>query len=180
MKKSVLIPIIALAVMALALFGLSQGLSGLAEENAKKELLQTMQTLLPGSTAFTEKAYEGEDANIRRVFEGTNGCVIEVATQGYADEIVMLIGVSNEGTVTGLTVREMHETVGLGANALTDWEFLAQFLKTDGSAEVGTDVDAISGATVTSKAIAKCVKSAVGFVTGADVDVDSGATTWGG
>lgn len=178
MKKSILIPIIALAVMALALFGVSQGLSDVAKENAEKELLSTMQTLLPGSSVFAEEEYKGEDANIRRVFKGETGYVIETATQGYADEIVLLVGVSNEGTVTGLTVRDMHETVGLGANALTDWEFLAQFLKTDGSAEVGTDVDAISGATVTSKAIARCVKSAVGFVTGADVD--SGATSWGG
>ena len=178
MKKSVLIPIIAVVVMALALFGVSQGLSNLAQENAQKELLSTMQTLLPGSTTFAEESYEGEDANIRRVFKGENGYVIETATQGYADEIVMLIGVSSDGLVTGLTVRDMHETVGLGANALTDWEFLMQFLNTDGSAEVGTDVDAISGATVTSKAIARCVKSAVGFVTGADVD--SGATSWGG
>ena len=180
MKKSILIPFIALAVMALALFGVSRGLSDVAEDNAEKELLQTMQTLLPGSTEFTEKAYKGENANIRRVFKGNGGFVIETATQGYADEIVMLVGVSNDGTVTGLTVRDMHETVGLGANALTDWEFLAQFLKTDGSAEVGTDVDAISGATVTSRAIARCVKSAVGYVTGEDSDADSGATSWGG
>ena len=41
-----------------------------------------------------------------------------------------------------------------------------------------TYVDAITGATVTSKAIARCVNSAVGYVTGADVE--SGATSWGG
>ena len=39
-------------------------------------------------------------------------------------------------------------------------------------------VDGISGATVSSKAVARCVSSAVGFVTGADVA--SSATTWGG
>ena len=40
------------------------------------------------------------------------------------------------------------------------------------------DVDAITGATVTSKAIVRCVNSAVGYVTGADIS--SGATSWGG
>ena len=40
------------------------------------------------------------------------------------------------------------------------------------------EVDGITGATVTSKAIARSVNSAVGFVTGADVS--SSATTWGG
>ena len=41
-----------------------------------------------------------------------------------------------------------------------------------------TYVDAITGATVTSKAIARCVNSAIAYVTGADVS--SGATSWGG
>ena len=90
----------------------------------------------------------------------------------------MLVGVSNEGNVTGLQVRSMEETYGLGAEALTDWQFLAQFLRTEGDAEVGSNIDAITGATVTSKAIARSVNSAVGFVTGADTS--SGATSWGG
>ena len=46
------------------------------------------------------------------------------------------------------------------------------------SADTDTYVDGISGATVTSKAIARCVNSAVSYVTGADID--SGATSWGG
>ena len=39
-------------------------------------------------------------------------------------------------------------------------------------------VDGITGATVTSKAVARCVNSAIGYVTGADAT--SSATTWGG
>ena len=72
----------------------------------------------------------------------------------------------------------MEETYGLGREALTDWEFLAQFLNTTGDAEIGVGMDALTGATVTSRAIARGVNSAVGFVTGADVS--SGATSWGG
>ena len=59
---------------------------------------------------------------------------------------------------------------------MTDWKFLAQFLKTSGEAEVGTSVDALTGATVTSKAITRCVNSAVAYVTG--TDVDTSATSW--
>jgi len=51
-------------------------------------------------------------------------------------------------------------------------------LNTSGEAEVGTNVDAISGATVTSKAVARSINSAVAYVTGADVS--SAATEWGG
>ena len=47
-----------------------------------------------------------------------------------------------------------------------------------GEAEIGATVDAISSATVTSKAIARSVNSAVAVVTGADAA--SAATSWGG
>lgn len=178
MKKTVIVPILTIVCAALILFGLTFGLKGIAERNAQAEHLKMMQTLLPGSKEFTVEPYTGEDANIRCVHKAENGYVIETATAGYAGDIIMLIGVSNEGKITGLIVRELNETVGLGANALNDHEFLAQFLNTSGDAEVGTNIDAISGATVTSKAIARCINSAAAYVTGADID--SGATSWGG
>ena len=198
MKKSILLPIITIALAAAILLGLSFGLNGIANENAQKEHLQTMKWLLPGSETFTLEPYDGEDAIIRSVHKGETGFVIETVTRGYAADIVMLIGVSKDGKVTGLTIRDMAETPGLGMNAMFDWEFLAQFLRTEGGVAIGspdqedafsgatgettteteTYVDGISGATVTSKAIARCVNSAVAYVTGADID--SGATSWGG
>ena len=198
MKKSILLPVITIALAAAILLGLSFGLNGIANENAQKEHLQTMKWLLPGSETFTLEPYDGEDAIIRSVHKGETGFVIETVTRGYAADIVMLIGVSEEGKVTGLTIRDMAETPGLGMNAMFDWEFLAQFLRTEGGVAIGspdqedafsgatgettteteTYVDGISGATVTSKAIARCVNSAVAYVTGADID--SGATSWGG
>ena len=186
----------AILTAAVILFVASFGLSGIAAGNAQAAHQELLQTLLPGSTLFTVEPYSGEDANIRSVHKGENGFVIETVTYGYAGEITMLIGVSNEGAVTGLVVREAHETFGLGQGVLTDHEFLAQFLNGSGEFTVGiqsdafsgatatevsddaSTVDAITGATVTSKAIARSVNSAISYVTGADVS--SGATTWGG
>ena len=189
--------IIAILLSALVLFGASLGLNGIAAKNAQEEHLWLMQTLLPGSESFVIEPYAGEDANIVSVHKADNGYVIETVTYGYADEITMYIGVNNDGYVTGLVVYEAHETFGLGNNALTDHEFLAQFLNETGSFTVAThgadafssasgeveedtavEVDGITGATVTSKAVAKSVNSAVAYVTGADVA--SSATTWGG
>lgn len=190
--------IISILLAALILFGASWGLNGVAAKNAQAEHLQIMQTVLPGSTEFVVEPYSGEDANIVSVHKAENGFVIETVTYGYAGNITMLVGVSNDGNVTGLVVREMSETFGLGANALTDHEFLAQFLNGSGEFAVATsgadafssatatesasgetiDVDGITGATVTSKAIVRSVNSAVGYVTGADVT--SSATSWGG
>jgi electron transport complex protein RnfG len=176
--RKIWMPIVSVILAALILLGLYNGLLQLRQNNRDAELQAKMETLLPGSTTFAEEAYSGEDANITCVYKGETGYVIGTLTQGYAGPIGMLIGVSEDGYVTGLQVRSMEETFGLGAEALTDWAFLAQFLRNEGDAEIGTNIDAITGATVTSKAIARSVNSAVAFVTGADVS--SGATSWGG
>lgn len=177
MKKPVLLPILTILLTAMILLGATLGLSDITNANAQEEHLNIMRTLLPGSVEFSVEPYSGEDANIHSVHKAENGFVIETVTYGYAGDITMLVGVSNNGKVTGLVVRELSETYGLGANALTDTDFLAQFLNTTGDAEIGMNVDAITGATVTSKAIARGVNSAVAYVTGADVS--SGATSWG-
>ena len=176
--RKIWIPIVSFLLAAIVLLGAYNLTLDVRKANAQAELQAKMETLLPGSTTFTEEAYTGEDANIAFVYKGETGYVIDTSTAGYAGTIRMLIGVSNDGAVTGLQVRQMEETFGLGAEALTDWEFLAQFLGTEGDATVGENIDAISGATVTSKAVTRCVNSAVAFVTG--TDVDSGATSWGG
>ena len=178
MKKSILKTLLVILLTAAVLLALTFGLQSIAQKKAQQVHLQTMQSLLPGSTNFVVEPYTGDDTNVKSVHKGETGFVVETVTQGYADEIVVLVGVSSDGSVTGLMVKEMHETIGLGGNALLDWEFLAQFLKTEGDAAVGENIDAIAGATVTSKAIARCVNSAVAVVTGADTD--SGATSWGG
>ena len=198
MRKTVLMPLVTLLVAAILLLA-AYNISLPARENRiREELTAKMQTILPGSTTFVQEEYTGEDANIRAVYKGETGYVVNTVTYGYAGNITMLIGVSNEGKVTGLQVRDMQETYGLGAKALTDWEFLAQFLNTTGNVAIATSgadafssatqkvegeaaeevyVDGLTGATVTSKAIARSVNSAVGFVTGADAVTE--ATKWG-
>ncbi len=197
MKKTIAI----ILIIAIALFGAALGFSALAKANTQKEHIWLMETLLPGGKDFQKVAYDGEDANIRSIHQCDAGFIVETVTQGYADEIVMFIGVDNDGTVTGLVAHEAHETPGLGNQILTDHAFLSQFLNRSGTFTIGakaeaeadgfsgaTDqgasageeiaVDGISGATVSSKAVARCVTSAVAYVTGADAG--SSATTWGG
>lgn len=191
MKKLILTLVLSAAV----LFGAALALNGIAAQNAQKEHLWLMQTVLPGSESFTVEPYSGDDANIVSVHKAENGFVVEAVTYGYAGDISMLIGVNTQGHVTGLVVTEAHETLGLGSKILTDHEFLAQFLNGTGSFAVASadafsgatgetdpadsvNVDAISGATVSSKAVIRCVNSAIAYVTGADAS--SGATSWGG
>ena len=198
MKRTVFLPLLTLALAVAILLGASFGLQRIGNRNAAEEHLWMMRTLLPGSENFTVEPYSGDDSNIVSVHKGENGFVIETTTFGYAGPITMLVGVTTEGKVVGIVVKDMSETFGLGANALHDHEFLSQFLNSEGSFAIGSSdadafsgateessstdaqvyVDGMTGATVTSKAIIRCVNSAVAYVTGADAS--SGATSWGG
>ena len=163
---------------AALLLALSTALSPVARHNADAQRHAMLTQLLPGSNRFTPETHSAEDDFITGVFKGDNGYILETTTPGYAGNIVLLVGVNNKGSVTGLVVRNLEETYGLGGNALWDVEFLSQFLHSSGNAAVGEGVDALTGATVTSKAIAKGVNAAVAFVTGADIS--STATEWEG
>lgn len=197
MKKTILAPLAAILVCNLLLLALTTGLQGFATRRANETHQKMLATLLPGSTTFTREALTGEDESILSVHKGETGFVVETSTYGYAGTITMLVGVTKEGTVTGLLVADAHETPGLGNNALTDTDFLAQFLNKSGEFSVKTtgsdafsgatgtvasadamEIDALTGATVTSKAVVRCVNAAIAYVTGADVV--SSATSWGG
>ncbi len=198
MKKTIAVFLAVSVVMSLAILGGAFGLQKITLNNTQEKHVELMETLLPHGKDFIKLDYKEDDGTIRSVHKAENGYVIETVTQGYAGEITMYIGVNNDGDVTGLVVYEAHETLGLGSNVLTDHEFLAQFLNKSGTFSIGAPnedafssatgttestgeeiaVDGISGATVSSKAVARCVNAAVAYVTGADVE--SSATEWGG
>lgn len=177
--KELLAPVIAILASAAVLLGASAVLRPMAEEREAAARGEIMGYMLPSRpAAFAEEPYDGEDESIRRVFKAEDGYVIEVGTAGYVGPMILWVGVTNEGQVSGVTVRDHRETFGLGRGAQTEWPFLIQYLGTAGEAAVGEDIDALTGATVTSKAVTRAVNSAAAFVTGADVS--SGATEWEG
>ena len=177
-QKSLAQAVAVIAAVFLILLALSSALAPVGAENAAAEQESIFQILLPGGGPYVEEPYSGEDANISRVYRGNTGYIVETVTSGYAGDITMLVAVDLQGTVVGAVVRDMEETFGLGMEALSDAEFLSQLVWSQGDLAVGENMDAITGATVTSRAVANAVNSASAFVTGADVS--SGATEWGG
>lgn len=93
------------------------------------------------------------------IFEGVNssgevvGHAFVVETKGY-NFMTMAVGVDLEGKVTGVTVVTNEETPGLGGAVAQDREYLGQY---EGMGPdpllLGEDLDAVSGATFTSKGI---------------------------
>lgn len=177
MKKELLMPVLSIALAAAVLFALASCLAPIRERKEQAQLENAMKSVLPGAEVFTREPVS-DDEMIRAAYKSENGYVIQAVTAGYAGEISMLVGVRSDGSVAGLMVQELHETYGLGRRALRDQSFLSQFWNTKGDAQVGTNVDALTGATVTSKAITRAVNAAASYVTGADAS--SSATTWGG
>lgn len=149
-----------------------------ADPSVSGEPLKEAETAGEEIVSEEDEEAEKEEQIIRFVYRGETGYVICAVTQGYVDEIELLVGVDDSGKVKGLCVYGQHETFGLGAASQTNVPFLQQYLGTSGEAQTGTTVDALTGATVSSKAVTKGVNAAVAYVTGADIS--SGATSWGG
>ena len=90
------------------------------------------------------------------------------AKKGYGGNISFALGVDGEGKVTGISITSESETAGLGANCENaDWQksFAGKVLPSDASQnmynkneETDSQVQALSGATVTSRAITNAVK----------------------
>ncbi len=179
MKKwAFFLPAAATLLLAAALYASAVALLPVSEQNRLADLNETLTTLLPGSSQFSVEPYSGEDGTIVAAYRGETGYVVETVTAGYAGDITLLVGVDDGGTVTGVVVRDLQETFGLGRRAMVDVPFLTQLLFDYDTLTVGENVDALTGATVTSKALVRAVNAAKAFVTGADIS--SGATTWGG
>ena len=107
------------------------------------------------------------------VFEGTNGSdtvgyTIKTAPSGYGGPVELTIGISKDGKITGVNVGNNSETPGLGAKS-TDPAFNGQYKgKAAKTLEViksgapnESQIKAISGATITSKAVTGGVNEAI-------------------
>ena len=119
--KELLVSAGSLLLAGLILVVAGNAVAPAAAANAAAEQQEMMETLLPGSTVFTPEEDTGTDANITAVWKGEGGWIIETTVDGYAGPIRQWTGVDSNGHVTGLVVRDMEETFGLGRNALIFW-----------------------------------------------------------
>lgn len=109
-----------------------------------------------------EKKVKEHVPDVEKVFECSLGDIIIVKVKGYGGPIRMAVGIGPEGSVKGLSVISHSETPGLGAN-IENEEFLRQFegKTAKDPIRVKEDIQAITGATITSKAAAKEVREAI-------------------
>ena len=126
-----------------------------------------MAEVMPGGYEFQAVTAEWADPVVSAyaALSGadTQGYVVEVVIAGSQGDIDMLVGVDLEGCVTGVAIVDMQETAGLGDKA-ADADWRSQFVGASGQVAVTKDggtIDAITGATVTSRAVANGVNAAL-------------------
>lgn len=153
----------AITFVTALLLGVVNNFTAPVIENFKNEKIRAaIEVVVDGNIDMaTEKKYNVQgESSVQEITsyindKGSMVYAVKAVPVGYAGDIEMMIGINNEGMVTGVEIINMSETAGLGANAKGNIEWLAQFLGK------GRDkLDSITGATITSKAVQKGVNDA--------------------
>lgn len=168
-----------------ALAAVQVNLSGIILENKRNETLEKVPELIWGVANAQKEDVEiipgtlsiGTDVktktfNLFKVVHEKKlaGWVIKASGQGYADKIDLLIGVDPEvKTLTGLFILDQKETPGLG-NKITFPIWRRQFVGkstdrplvvTKGTPGDGATIDAITGATISSRSVTRIINQAM-------------------
>ncbi len=121
---------------------------------------------------------QGLDASINeamKVLDGSGqqlGYVLTVTDhEGYGGDIQFAMGVQSDGTLNGISFLSISETAGLGMKAIED-SFRKQFegkkvdqiVYTKNGASADNEIDALSGATITTNAVTNGVNAGLYYV----------------
>jgi len=153
------------AVVAAALAGVNSITAPAIEKLTAEKTQQAIELVLPGGG---EEVDFPETALVSTVYASETGYAIKVAPNGFGGAIEMMVGVSKDGKVLGISIIKHAETPSLGAVAAdkgsNGQDFRDSFIGLSGEVKVskeGGEADTISGATITSKAVANGVNIAL-------------------
>lgn len=153
-----------------------------AQEKSNNEALKEV---LSQSESFIQLDREkldeilSENKNVIDIYIGNDktgeivGYAIKTVSSGYGGELEVMTGISVDGEITGMKVVSHSETPGLGANATTP-QFQNQFvgksvtskIAVSKSAPKDNEIQAIAGATITSKSVSDAVNEAIDVFNG--------------
>lgn len=115
------------------------------------------------------RALEGTPDDVTAVFEVTDadgnvfGYAVSVSPSGFGGNIDMIVGIGTDDKITGVNITALSETPGLGSR-VNDANYLSQYNGTGGKLALGSDIDAISGATISSRSVLAGVNRAFAAV----------------
>lgn len=167
--KGIFIPTISLFLICLIATLLLAGTNELTKEPIAKQAEEkaniAMQSVCPEAVSFEQS----KDGLFYNGFDKDGNCVgvaIPSSAKGYGGEVSIMVGFNTEGEILGVDILSQSETPGLGANCVKS-DFRSQFeqaVPENGAFAVtkdGGDIVAITGATITSRAVTDAVNEAV-------------------
>ncbi len=165
-KLSAILCLITL-VAGLLLAGVNSITAPAIEQAEQKASEEAMQKILPEADNF---ALLNEYVTSAKKGDEIIGFCTKVTTVGYGGDIVMMVGMDSSGIVQGIEILSHSETAGLGAK-IADDDFEGQFRNKSPFAKLvknGTDspdeITAVTGATISSRAVAKGMEDAARMV----------------
>lgn len=148
----------------------------IAQVNADNEA-KARQVVFADATSFGEEAMNADGIKLVPALDAngaTMGYVVVTVEKGYGGDVSVMTGVDLEGKVTGVSILSMSETAGLGANAAKE-SFLSQFvgkiagMNVTKNAPAENEIKALTGATITTKAVTAAVEAAITAAGGENV-----------
>jgi electron transport complex protein RnfG len=170
--------VVVLTVLSCASGGLLAYIQGNTKERIENQVLEfvkgpAIRTIFEGASndpikdRFTVKDGDLERTFFVGVFDGAaKGVAFETSGKGYGGNVGLMVGIDVKADkLIGAEVTTHAETPGMGAKAKSDPSFVAQFqdLSLDQPFKVAQDggsINAISGATITSRAVSSAATDA--------------------
>jgi len=160
-------PIVVLCVICVVVTGALAATNSVTEPIIKAATIAAQtaarKELLPEADDFTK--VEGLSvANVVEAYTANNGvgAVVTSTAKGYGGEMTVMVAFTPEGTIKQIKVTEQGETQGIGSKVAKDPNFWTRFQGLEAKTLVlGTDVDGLTGATVSSKALTAAVNAAI-------------------
>ena len=138
------------------------------DEQFKQEEQRALKIILPVADSFIEKSIDGIEYFEALKKKRLIGYCIKAVGAGYNGYMRILVGIDKGGVIKGVKILEHHETPGLGSkiNEINPGEkapwFLGQFNgKPARTLMIKENIDAITGATISSKAVTYAIRDAV-------------------
>lgn len=131
-------------------------------EIQKEEQQKAMASIFGSSSVTVTELgdpHTGDSFYAVRQGETLLGYCVQVVTAGFGGDMTLMVGFRADQTLVGVQILSHAETPGLGAR-VSDASYLGQYAGKSGTLTLGENVDAISGATISSRAVLAGVKEA--------------------
>ena len=174
-KKDFVMPIVVLTAICLvitALLAVTNSITSSVIAKAAQERAEAARAvIIPDADGFELIEAAGLPDTVEEVYKATNntGYVFMLSTIGYGGVMKLICGIDNDGRIINVQTLEHSETKGMGSKTAEE-PFRSQF---PGKDENLDGVEAISGATISSKAYLGAIGdafTAFNIVTGGEVE----------